>query len=65
MAVNSPRPAFTSPSRPPGSAPATWSSCRLTFTASAEVVRYLGADPVLVDVDPDTLNLDPAAVEAA
>lgn len=29
-----------------------------TFTASAEVVRYLGADPVLVDVEPDTLALD-------
>jgi dTDP-4-amino-4,6-dideoxygalactose transaminase len=29
-----------------------------TFTATAEVVRYLGADPVLVDVDPTTLCLD-------
>jgi hypothetical protein len=29
-----------------------------TFTASAEVVRYLGADPLFVDVEPDTLNLD-------
>ena len=29
-----------------------------TFTATAEVVRYLGATPVLVDVDPDTLNID-------
>ena len=37
----------------------------LTFTASAEVVRYLGARPVFVDVDPHTLNLDPAAVDAA
>ena len=36
-----------------------------TFTASAEVVRYLGADVKLVDVDPVTLCLDPAAVEAA
>jgi dTDP-4-amino-4,6-dideoxygalactose transaminase len=27
-----------------------------TFTATAEVVRYLGADPVLCDVDPRTLN---------
>lgn len=36
-----------------------------TFTATAEVVRYLGADVVLVDVDPDTLCIDPAAVEAA
>jgi len=37
----------------------------LTFTATAEVVRYLGAQPVLVDVDPATLNIDPQAVEAA
>lgn len=36
-----------------------------TFTATAEVVRYLGADVKLVDVDPTTLCLDPAAVEAA
>ncbi|MDG4831437.1 DegT/DnrJ/EryC1/StrS aminotransferase family protein [Solwaraspora sp. WMMD1047] len=34
-----------------------------TFTATAEVVRHLGADPVLVDVDPVTLNLDLAAAE--
>ncbi|MGC2332166.1 MAG: DegT/DnrJ/EryC1/StrS aminotransferase family protein [Candidatus Acidiferrales bacterium] len=31
-----------------------------TFTATAEVVTYLGAKPVLVDVDPLTLNLDAA-----
>lgn len=37
----------------------------LTFTATAEVVRYLGADPVFVDIEADTLCLDPAAVEAA
>lgn len=36
-----------------------------TFTATAEVVRYLGADPVFVDVDPTTLNLDVAAAHAA
>jgi dTDP-4-amino-4,6-dideoxygalactose transaminase len=36
-----------------------------TFTATAEVVRYLGADVKLVDVDPATLNIDPAAVQAA
>lgn len=34
-----------------------------TFTASAEVVRYLGAEPVLADVDARTLNLAPAEVE--
>ena len=36
-----------------------------TFTATAEVVRYLGADVKLVDVDRTTLNMDPAALEAA
>lgn len=34
-----------------------------TFTASAEVVRYLGADPVLVDIDPETFNIDPELIE--
>jgi dTDP-4-amino-4,6-dideoxygalactose transaminase len=36
-----------------------------TFTATAEVVRYLGADVKLVDIDPKTLNIDIAAIEAA
>jgi dTDP-4-amino-4,6-dideoxygalactose transaminase len=36
-----------------------------TFTATAEVVRYLGADPIFVDIDPETYCLDPASVEAA
>ncbi len=36
-----------------------------TFTATAEVVRYLGADVRLVDIDPATLNIDPVAVQAA
>ena len=36
-----------------------------TFTATAEVVRYMGADVVLVDIDPATLNIDPKAIEAA
>ena len=36
-----------------------------TFTATAEVVRYLGADVVLVDIDSDTLCIDPRAAEAA
>lgn len=30
----------------------------MTFAATAEVVRYLGATPVLVDCDPITLNMD-------
>ena len=37
----------------------------LTFAASGEVVRYLGAIPVLVDADPLDHNIDPAAVEKA
>lgn len=37
----------------------------LTFTATAEVIRYLGADAVPVDVDPVTLNISPRAVKAA
>lgn len=36
-----------------------------TFTATAEVVRYLGADPVFVDIDPKTLNIDVHAIEQA
>ena len=37
----------------------------LTFAASANCVIYQGGTPVFADVRPDTLNLDPAAVEAA
>jgi dTDP-4-amino-4,6-dideoxygalactose transaminase len=37
----------------------------LTFTATAEVVRYLGARPVFVDVEPDRMTLSVDAVEAA
>lgn len=36
----------------------------MTFTASAEVVHYLKARPVLVDCDPITLNIDPAKIAA-
>jgi dTDP-4-amino-4,6-dideoxygalactose transaminase len=36
-----------------------------SFIATANVVRYLGAIPVFVDIDPATFNLDPAAIEAA
>lgn len=36
-----------------------------TFTATSEVIRYLGAHPVFVDIDPETLNIDPAKIEAA
>lgn len=37
----------------------------LTWVATAAAPAYLNAVPVLVDVDPETLCLDPAAVEAA
>ncbi len=36
-----------------------------SFVASANCLLYEGARPVFCDVDPETLNLDPAAVEAA
>jgi dTDP-4-amino-4,6-dideoxygalactose transaminase len=36
-----------------------------TFTATAEVVTYMGARPVLVDCQEDTFNIDPAAMERA
>ncbi len=36
-----------------------------TFTATAEVIRYLGADPVFVDISPADLNIDPAGIERA
>jgi dTDP-4-amino-4,6-dideoxygalactose transaminase len=37
----------------------------MTFAASVNVIEHVGARPVLVDVERDTLNLDPAQVEAA
>jgi len=37
----------------------------MTFAATAEVVRHLGAVPVLVDVRRSDHNIDPAAVEPA
>lgn len=37
----------------------------MTFAATGEVVRYLGARPVLVDIDPTDHTVDPAAVERA
>jgi dTDP-4-amino-4,6-dideoxygalactose transaminase len=36
-----------------------------TFAATAEVVPWLGATPVFVDILPDTYNMDPAHLEAA
>lgn len=37
----------------------------LTYIATANAVRYCGATPVFADVEPDTMNLDPEAFEAA
>src|SRR5512137_396217 len=36
-----------------------------SFVASANVMLYERAEPVFVDVDPQSLNLDPAHIEAA
>lgn len=36
-----------------------------TFIATAEAIRYVGATPVFVDIDPASFNIDPAAVKAA
>ena len=36
-----------------------------TFIATAEVIQLLGATPVFVDIDPQTFNLDPAALGQA
>ncbi|PIN73333.1 UDP-4-amino-4,6-dideoxy-N-acetyl-beta-L-altrosamine transaminase [Candidatus Woesearchaeota archaeon CG10_big_fil_rev_8_21_14_0_10_45_16] len=36
-----------------------------TFVACAHVVEWVGAKPVLVDVEKDTFNIDPAAIETA
>lgn len=34
-----------------------------TFTATAEVMGYLGARPIFVDIDPVTLNIDPLKIK--
>lgn len=36
-----------------------------SFIATANCIRYCGADPVFVDIDPDTYNVDPARVAEA
>lgn len=36
-----------------------------TFAATAEIVPWVQATPVFVDVKPDTYNIDPASLEAA
>jgi perosamine synthetase len=37
----------------------------LTYIATANAVRYVGAEPVFVDVDPETWCLDPKKIEDA
>ncbi len=36
-----------------------------TFIATAEAIKYVGAIPVFVDIDPRTFNISPEAIEAA
>ena len=37
----------------------------ITFAASVNVIEHVGARPVLADVEPDTLNIDPEKIEQA
>ncbi len=36
-----------------------------TFAATAEIIPWVGATPVFVDIDPHTYNIDPTHLEAA
>lgn len=36
-----------------------------SYIATANVIRYCGASPVFVDIEPETFNIDPALVEGA
>ena len=37
----------------------------VTFTSTVNVIEHVGAKPVLVDVEPDTLNIDPENIRNA
>jgi dTDP-4-amino-4,6-dideoxygalactose transaminase len=37
----------------------------MTFVATVAAILYSGATPVFVDIDPDTLTMDPGRIEAA
>src|SRR4029078_12393457 len=36
-----------------------------SYIATANAIRYCGATPVFVDIEPDSFNLDPAQVQRA
>ena len=36
-----------------------------SYIATANVIRYCGAEPVFIDIDPATCNMDPALIEPA
>ncbi len=36
-----------------------------SYIATANSIRYVGASPVFVDIDPDTFNIDPQLIEPA
>ena len=37
----------------------------MTFVSTVHVIEHVGAVPVLVDIEPDTLNIDPELISAA